>query len=57
MLILGAAEASLGLHMDHKGATTVVIISINSQGLEDILVFFISLGQRVRVIPMYFICV
>lgn len=57
MLILGARETSLGLHMDHRGATTDMKIIINSQGLKDILVFFILLGQRVRVILMYFVCV
>lgn len=56
MLILGASEASLGLHVYHKSATTIVIISTNSQGLENI-VFFILLGQSERDTCVLHLCV
>lgn len=57
MLILGASEASLGLHVYHKSATTVVIISTNSQGLENIIVLFILLGQSERDTCVLHLCV
>ena len=40
MLILGASEVSLGLHVDLKGDTVIAISSIYSQGQKDIMVFF-----------------
>lgn len=56
MLILGASEVLLGLHVDLKGDTVIAISSIYSQGPEDIMVFFV-IGTENESDSYGFICV
>lgn len=56
MLILGISKAYLGLHLNHKGGT-IVRSGIYSKIPYDIIVFFMLLGQRVRIMSCTsFVC-